>query len=166
MELNECWFRKIYLYTFKVAFVRACFRVSFSSLWPAFTLTAHINAKVFSDRNNIQMELIRLRKKNRLYCGWNISSWTTIYEIRLIAIREVSPPFGEALWSNKGFRLPYNITLYFRGRKFSRKVNFKYFREKIFSRIHCSREILSSRENIFLRFVFVPEICRLVGHTP
>ena len=54
------------------------------------------------------------------------------------------------------------ITLYFRGRKISRKVNLKYFREKIFSRItYCSRENIfprkylpakiSSRENIFSR---------------
>ena len=55
----------------------------------------------------------------------------------------------------------YCITLYFRGRKISRKVNFKYFREKIFSRIYCSRENIfprkylpakiSSRENILSR---------------
>ena len=50
----------------------------------------------------------------------------------------------------------YCITLYFRGRKISRKVNLKYFREKIFSRIYCSRENnlpakISSRENIFSR---------------
>ena len=45
----------------------------------------------------------------------------------------------------------YCITLYFRGRKISRKVNLKYFREKIFSRIYCSREKISSRENIFSR---------------
>ena len=62
----------------------------------------------------------------------------------------------------------YCITHYFRGRKFSRKVNLRYFREKIFSRIYCSREnnILPrkySRENIFLRIFFVPQICRLVG---
>ena len=60
--------------------------------------------------------------------------------------------------------LEYCITLYFRGRKFSRKVNLKYFREKIFSRVYCSRENIfprkylpakiSSRENIFLRFFF------------
>ena len=39
--------------------VRSCVRVSFSSLW---ALTVHINAlyimKVYSDRNNIQVELI------------------------------------------------------------------------------------------------------------
>ena len=59
------------------------------------------------------------------------------------------------------FSFTYCITLYFRGRKISRKVNFKYFREKIFSRIYCSRENIfprkyllakiSSRENIFPR---------------
>ena len=53
------------------------------------------------------------------------------------------------------------ITLYFRGRKISRKMNLKYFREKIFSRIYCSRENIfprkylpakiSSRENILSR---------------
>ena len=42
--------------------------------------------------------------------------------------------------------LYYSITLYFRGRKFSRKVNLKYFHEKIFSRI-----IYWTRENIFPR---------------
>ena len=57
--------------------------------------------------------------------------------------------------------MTYCITLYFRGRKISRKVNLKYFREKIFSRIYCSRENIfpqkylltkiSSRENIFPR---------------
>ena len=83
----------------------------------------------------------------------------------------------------------YCITLYFRGKKISRKVNLKYFREKIFSRIYCSRENIfprkylpakissrenilsrkyllakiSSRENIFPRFFPVPQICRLVG---
>ena len=55
----------------------------------------------------------------------------------------------------------YCITLYFRGREISRKVNLKYFRGKIFSRIYCSRENIfprkyllakiSSRENIFPR---------------
>ena len=76
----------------------------------------------------------------------------------------------------------YCITLYFRGRKISRKVHLKYFREKIFSRIYCSRENIfprkylpakissrenilsrkylpakiSSRENIFPRFFSVP----------
>ena len=55
----------------------------------------------------------------------------------------------------------YCITLYFRGKKISRKVNLKYFREKIFSRIYCSRENIfprkylpakiSSRENILSR---------------
>ena len=53
------------------------------------------------------------------------------------------------------------ITLYFCGRKISRKVNLKYFREKIFSRIYCSRENIfprkylpakiSSRENILAK---------------
>ena len=67
----------------------------------------------------------------------------------------------------------YCITLYFRGRKISRKVNLKYFREKIFSRIYCSRENIfprkylpakiSSRENIIPRKYFpaivsVPQI--------
>ena len=70
-------------------------------------------------------------------------------------------------------KVNYCITLYFRGRKISRKVNLKYFREKIFSRIYCSRENIfprkylpakiSSRENIFPRFFSVPQICRLVG---
>ena len=68
----------------------------------------------------------------------------------------------------------YCITLYFHGRKISRKVNLKYFREKIFSRIYCSRENIFPRkylpakistcENIiFPRFFSVPQICRLVG---
>ena len=48
----------------------------------------------------------------------------------------------------------YTVTLYFRGSKISRKVNFKYFREKIFSRILFTRKYLpakiSSRENNIL----------------
>ena len=56
--------------------VRSCVRAivcsaPFSSCWPAFTLTVHINAlhvmKVYIDRNNIEglpVELIRFRKKN------------------------------------------------------------------------------------------------------
>ena len=53
----------------------------------------------------------------------------------------------------------YCIILYFRRRKFVRKVNLKYFREKIFSRIYCSRDKylpakISSRENIFARRYF------------
>ena len=62
---------------------------------------------------------------------------------------------------NKEVCFSYCITLYFRGRKISRKVNLKYFREKIFSRIYCSRENIfprkylpakiSSRENILSR---------------
>ena len=57
--------------------------------------------------------------------------------------------------------LSYCITLYFRERKISRKVNLIYFRENIFSRIYCSRENIfprkyllakiSSREIIFPR---------------
>ena len=43
-----------------------------------------------------------------------------------------------------------NITLYFRGRKISRKVNLKYFLEKIFSRKYLPAKI-SSRENILSR---------------
>ena len=83
----------------------------------------------------------------------------------------------------------YCITLYFRGRKISRKVNLKYFREKIFSRIYSSRENIfprkylpakissrenilsrkylpakiSFRENIIRRFFSVLQIGRLVG---
>ena len=66
----------------------------------------------------------------------------------------------------------YCITRYFRGRKFSRKMDLRYFREKIFSRIYCSRENIfprkflpakiSSREIIFPRIVSGPQICRLV----
>ena len=58
------------------------------------------------------------------------------------------------------------ITLYFRGKKISRKVNLKYFREKIFSRIYCSRENIfsrkyplakiSSREHIFPQKYLLP----------
>ena len=68
----------------------------------------------------------------------------------------------------------YCITLYFRGRKISRKVNLKYFREKIFSRIYCSRENIfprkyllakiSSRENIFLRKYVPAKIVCLFCH--
>ena len=78
----------------------------------------------------------------------------------------VSPCIRSCLYSASHLHLHslvhrYCITLYFRGRKFSRKVNLKYFREKIFSRIYCSRENIfqrkylpakiTSRENIFPR---------------
>ena len=66
-----------------------------------------------------------------------------------------------APFSHRSSSEAYCITLYFRGRKISRKVNLKYFREKIFSRIYCSRENIFprkyllakiySRENIFPR---------------
>ena len=44
----------------------------------------------------------------------------------------------------------YCITRYFRGRKFSRKMNLRYFREKIFTRKYLPAKI-SSRENFFPR---------------
>ena len=50
--------------------------------------------KMHSDRNNIQLELIRLRKKYRLYCTFQYFMLDNNYEIRHLAIREVSPPFG------------------------------------------------------------------------
>ena len=66
-----------------------------------------------------------------------------------------------SIWIYMTYANDYCITLYFRGRKISRKVNLKYFREKIFSRIYCSRENIFprkylpakifSRENIFPR---------------
>ena len=40
----------------------------------------------------------------------------------------------------------YCITLYFRGKKISRKWDLKYFREKIFSRIYCPRENIFPRK--------------------
>ena len=47
--------------------VRSCgVRVSFSSLWPAFTLTVHINAlynESVQRQEQHSMELIRFRKK-------------------------------------------------------------------------------------------------------
>ena len=66
--------------------VRSCVTLApFSSFWPAFALTkTHYILKVYIDRTTF-----------------------LVYEIEPIAIREVSPPFGEescrALRSNKGF---------------------------------------------------------------
>ena len=70
----------------------------------------------------------------------------------------------------------YNcITHYFRGRKFVRKMNLKYFCENTFSRIYCSRENIfprkylpakiTSRENIFSRKYLPAKIssCATVG---
>ena len=54
--------------------------------------------KVYIDRNNIQMDLIRLRKKIVTLLPLESLKWDNffcVYEIWLIAIREVSPPFGE-----------------------------------------------------------------------
>ena len=78
----------------------------------------------------------------------------------------------------------YCITRYFRGRKISRKVNLRYIRGKIFSRICWSRENIfprkyllakiiifprkylpakiSSPENIFSRFFFLPRLFGLL----
>ena len=57
--------------------------------------------KVSSDRNKIQVDLIRLHKKYQLYCI-QYFMLDNIHEIRLIAIREVSSPFGE-LRAGQGF---------------------------------------------------------------
>ena len=60
-------------------FVGSCVRVEFSSLWAAVMLPVHINAlyitKVYSDRNNIQVELIRLRKNIDFIAYFNTSCW-------------------------------------------------------------------------------------------
>ena len=48
------------------AFVRSCVTLApFRSLWPAFTLTVHINAimKVYIDRKSIHVEFIRFLTK-------------------------------------------------------------------------------------------------------
>ena len=47
---------------------------------------------------------------------------------------------------NRKIKRVYCITRSFRGRKFSRKMNLRYFREKIFSRIYCSRENIFPRK--------------------
>ena len=89
---------------------------------------------------------------------------------RLLNVSERAESLGEeycatllgfCTFCGEYFTKQYCITLYFRGRKISRKVNLKYFREKIFSRIYCSRENIfprkylpakiSSRENILSR---------------
>ena len=54
--------------------------------------------KVYIDRNNIQVELIRFRKKIATLLTLESLQWDNffcVYEIGLIAIREVSLPFGE-----------------------------------------------------------------------
>ena len=75
--------------------------------------------KVYIDRNNIQVELIRFCKIATLLSleslKWDNFRNRCVYGIGLIAIRAVSPPFGEETWtcarnawgrgSSKGFRL-------------------------------------------------------------
>ena len=54
--------------------------------------------KVDIDRNNLQVELIRFRKKIATVLPLESLKWgnnVCVYEIGLIAIREASPPFGE-----------------------------------------------------------------------
>ena len=113
------------------------------------------SAYTFKERNNINS----LQKKN-------------IYRKFGGAMAPVPPPPGYATGCNPPLNfhkivvirvavMIYCITLYFRGKKISRKVNLKYFREKIFSRIYCSRENffqrkylpakISCRENILSR---------------
>ena len=56
-------FVRLFVYSFVPSFLRR----SSSSLWSAFTLTVHINAyimKVYIEKNNIQVELIRFRKNS------------------------------------------------------------------------------------------------------
>ena len=59
--------------------------------------------KVYIDRNNIHVELIRFRKNsNFIAVGlFELENFRDrcVYEIGLIAIREVSPPFGEEPWT-------------------------------------------------------------------
>ena len=75
--------------------------------------------KVYIDRNNIHVELIRFRKNSDFIavCLFEVENFRDrcVYDIGLIAIRGVSPPFGEepwtcartsgGSWSSKGFRL-------------------------------------------------------------
>ena len=56
-------------------------------------------------------------------------------------------------------KIVYCITLYFRGRKISRKVNLKYFREKYFREFTVHAKI-SSRENIFPRKYLLAKMSR------
>ena len=53
--------------------------------------------KLYIDRNNIQVELIRFRKKNSDFIAVAIFvKLENCYEIGLSAIREVSPPFDHS----------------------------------------------------------------------
>ena len=80
---------------------------------------------------------------------------------KLATLRSAFLIVSRSFCNERRTTLYYCITLYFRGKKFSRKVNLKYFREKIFSRICYSRENIfprkylpakiTSRENIFSR---------------
>ena len=60
--------------------------------------------KVYIERNNIQVELIRFRKKIAILLPLETLKWENfcdrrVYEIGLIAIRDVSPPLGTEPWS-------------------------------------------------------------------
>ena len=79
----------------------------------------HYIMKMYIDRNNIQVQLIRFRKKATLLplesLKWDNFRDRCVYEIGLIATREVSSPFVEEPWtcarnawcrgSSNGFRL-------------------------------------------------------------
>ena len=55
--------------------------------------------KVFMDRNTIQVELIRFRKNSDFIAVgiFEVGQLFKTNEIRLIAIREVSPPLGDTI---------------------------------------------------------------------
>ena len=98
-----------------------------------------------------------------LECKQKTSTYPTRLEIPVLTVllgEHINTQLLDTLYTIS-CETAYCITLYFRGRKISRKVNLKYFREKIFSRIYCSRENIFprkyllakifSRENIFPR---------------
>ncbi len=79
--------------------VCACVTLApFSSLWPAFTLTVHINAlyneSVYRQEQHTTYDSVKIATllPFEIFEGDNC---LFVYEIGLIAIREVSPPFGE-----------------------------------------------------------------------
>ena len=72
----------------RVAGVCLCHRAASLTYFGEVLLCPHKRivtiTKVYITRNNIHMEIIRFLTNNFI-----------VYEIRLIAMREVSPPFGE-----------------------------------------------------------------------
>ena len=90
-------------------------------------------------------------QKEFYFCEAQRITWPT--RVRSLEMLEMqsSSNLEQAFTKTQLPRDKYCITRYFRGRKFSRKVNLRYFREKIFSRIYCSRENIFPRKFLLAR---------------